>query len=170
MTPLNSKEQRMIGMCCSPEGEIVFSPSPHASIPKTEPVAYGCHSFQSDRKWSSWEEEGNKAYQVYPLPFCMSWAVPSENSQGHEVWVKIRCMYRGVSCLRCFMKSCVLEKGSQATRDIFSKEYGTENMREALWVNTQGKYHLCFFSSRLPLAWAFGHCGRQDTKLYRLFV
>lgn len=95
---------------------------------------------------------GTKPTKFIICLFSRSWAVLSENSQGHEVWVKIRCMYRGIPCLRCFMKSCVLEKGSQATRDIFSKEYHTENMREALWVNTQGKYHLCFFSSRLPLA------------------
>lgn len=47
--PLTSEEQRMIRVCCSPEGKTCLKP--HSST---------CHSFQSDRKWSSWGEEGGK--------------------------------------------------------------------------------------------------------------
>lgn len=106
VTPLTSEEQRMIRMFCSPEAETVFSPSPHTSHPITEPVAYGCHRFQSDRKWSSWGEGGWK--KPTKFIFCLfSMAVLSENSQGHEFWVKVRCMYRGLSCLKCFTVLCI---------------------------------------------------------------
>lgn len=49
VTPLTSEEQRMIRVCCSPEGKTCLKPH-----------SWTCHSFQRDRKWSSWGKEGGK--------------------------------------------------------------------------------------------------------------
>lgn len=52
--------------------------------------------------------EGRRGTKPTKFILCLfSMAVLSENSQGHEFWVKIRCMYRGISCLKYFTVLCI---------------------------------------------------------------
>lgn len=79
MDLLTSEEQRMIRMlCCHPQGEAY--PSLHDRSPTGVPVAYGCHSLQSEGNQVAEGRRGTKPTKFILCLFSMSWIVLSENS------------------------------------------------------------------------------------------